>query len=274
MRLQDPEGLIVSRGGEGSRRQFLTGWLRGRELALVGVGAIVWSYALEDARGSVLPRRPPGAQEGNDFLAACIKCGQCVEACPYGTLRLARAGEAAALGSPYFEPRQVPCYMCPDAPCIAACPTGALVSGTPIEAARMGLAVLSDQENCLAFQGLRCEVCYRACPLMGEAIHIEFQPQERTGKHAFFLPVVRSDACTGCGMCEHACPLEEAAIKVMPRQLAMGRLGDNYRFGWKESPVISRDFQPSDSVPEPGAWRDNTRRVIEELEDLSGIEDR
>ena len=34
----------------------------------------------------------------------------------------------------------------------------------------MGLAVLSDQENCLAFQGLRCEVCYRACPLMGEAI--------------------------------------------------------------------------------------------------------
>ena len=57
MRLQDPEGLIVSRGGEGSRRQFLTGWLRGRELALVGVGAMVWSYALEDARGSVPSQR-------------------------------------------------------------------------------------------------------------------------------------------------------------------------------------------------------------------------
>ena len=90
----------------------------------------------------------------------------------------------------------------------------------------MGLAVLSDRENCLAFQGLRCEICYRACPLLGKAISIDFQPQERTGKHAFFLPVVRSEACTGCGMCEHACPLEEAAIKVMPRQLAMGKLGE------------------------------------------------
>ena len=144
----------------------------------------------------------------------------------------------------------------------------------PVEINRMGLAVLSDQENCLAFQGLRCEVCYRACPLMGEAISIEFLPQDRTGKHAFFLPVVRSDACTGCGMCEHACPLEEAAIKVMPRRLAMGRLGDNYRIGWKERSTISRDFQPSDGTPEPGAWRDNTDRVLEELEDLSGIEDR
>jgi ferredoxin-type protein NapG len=264
----------MSGGDHGSRRRFLTGWLRGRELALAGVGAIVWSYALEDARGSELSRRPPGALEGSDFLAACIKCGQCVEACPYGTLRLATAGQEPALGSPYFEPRQVPCFMCPDAPCIAACPSGALVSETPIEEARMGLAVLSDQENCLAFQGLRCEVCYRACPLMGKAIGIEFRPQDRTGKHAFFLPVVRSDLCTGCGMCEHACPLEEAAIKVMPRRLAMGKLGDNYRFGWKESPEISRDFEPSDSMPEAGAWRDNTRRVIEELEDLSGIEDR
>jgi len=272
VRLQGQEGLSMAVGGEGSRRRFLTGWIRGRELALAGVGGILWAYALEDARGSELPRRPPGAQEGRDFLAACIKCGQCVEACPYGTLRLARAGEAAALGSPYFVPRQVPCYLCPDAPCIAACPTGALVQGTPIEDARMGLAVLSDQENCLAFQGLRCEVCYRACPLMGEAITLEFQPQERTGKHAFFLPVVRSEACTGCGICEHACPLDEAAIKVMPRGLAMGRLGDNYRFGWKERPAISRDFQPSDSAPEPGMWKDNTQRVLEELEDLSGIE--
>jgi ferredoxin-type protein NapG len=264
----------MSGEGEVTRRRFLTGWLRGRELALAGVGAIVWSHAIEDAQGSELSRRPPGAREGSDFLAACIKCGQCVEACPYDTLRLAKAGEAVALGSPYFEPRQVPCYMCPDAPCIAACPTGALVAGTPIEEARMGVAVLSDQENCLAFQGLRCEVCYRACPLMGEAITLEFRPQARTGKHAFFLPVVRADACTGCGMCEYACPLEEAAIRVMPHRLALGKLGDNYRFGWKETATISRDFQPSDSRPEPGVWRDNTERVLEEMENLSGIEDR
>ena len=35
------------------------------------------------------------------------------------------------------------------------------------------LAVLIDQENCLNFQGLRCDVCYRVCPLIDEAITLE-----------------------------------------------------------------------------------------------------
>ena len=118
--------------------------------------------------------------------------------------------------------------------------------------------VLSDQETCLAFQGLRCEVCYRACPLMGDALVLDFRPNERTGKHAYFLPVVRSDACTGCGMCEHACVLEEAAIKVMPPELARGKLGDHYRFGWSEESEISRDFGPADSAPRRD-WKDNTK---------------
>ncbi|MFA6019322.1 MAG: 4Fe-4S binding protein, partial [Rhodospirillales bacterium] len=30
-----------------------------------------------------MPRlRPPGAIDENEFLAACIKCGQCVQVCP------------------------------------------------------------------------------------------------------------------------------------------------------------------------------------------------
>ncbi|MGL5200696.1 MAG: ferredoxin-type protein NapG, partial [Aeromonas veronii] len=52
--------------------------------------------------------------------------------------------------------------------------------------------------------------------------------------HAMFLPTVHSDVCTGCGKCEHACVLEEAAIKVVPRQLAKGELGHHYRLGWEE----------------------------------------
>jgi ferredoxin-type protein NapG len=72
-------------------------------------------------------------------------------------------------------------------------------------------------------------------------------------------------------MCEHACVLEEAAIKVMPPDLARGKLGDHYRFGWSEEPEISRDFGPADSAPRRD-WKDSTERVLEELEDLSGIE--
>ncbi len=70
----------------------------------------------------------------------------------------------------------------------------------------MGLAVLVDQENCLNFQGLRCDVCYRECPKIDEAITLELERNTRTGKHARFLPTVHSDACTGCGKCKkYAC---------------------------------------------------------------------
>ena len=34
--------------------------------------------------------------------------------------------------------------------------------------------------------------------------------------------------------CEQACVLEEAAIKVLPMDLAKGLLGRHYRLGWKE----------------------------------------
>jgi ferredoxin-type protein NapG len=41
--------------------------------------------------------------------------------------------------------------------------------------------------------------------------------------------VVASEHCTGCGLCERACILEEAAIKVMPIRLARGGRGLAYR---------------------------------------------
>jgi ferredoxin-type protein NapG len=256
-----------------SRRTFLTGAFRGRNLALASTGGIAWSYVLSKSRGAEAHLRPPGAREEADFLAACIKCGQCVEACPFDTLSLASVEQEQAMGVPYFEPRKIPCYMCEDPPCIDACPTDALIDDTPIEEARMGLAVLIDRETCLAFQGLRCEVCYRACPLIGKAITLDFRPQERTGKHAFFLPVVDSEHCTGCGKCEHACILEQAAIKVLPRDVAKGKLGDHYRFGWKEDAVISRDFTAPEAAPDIPAWRENMGRVLESMDDLSGIEE-
>jgi ferredoxin-type protein NapG len=256
-----------------SRRAFLTGAFRGRNLALAGTGALVWAHLVSESRGAEINLRPPGAREEPDFLARCIKCGQCVEACPFDTLTLATLDAKPATGVPFYEPRKTPCYMCEDTPCISACPTDALQPDTPIEQARMGLAVLIDQESCLAFQGLRCEVCYRACPLMGKAIHLEFQPQERTGKHAFFLPVVDSANCTGCGMCEHDCILEKPAIKVLPRDLAQGRLGPHYRFGWQEDAVITRDFTAPRTAPDLPEWDDNVNRVIESLEDLSGVQE-
>jgi len=218
-----------------SRRDFLS------NAGLAGCGVGLFSLALSsvvsEAKGK-LPAdaiRPPGAIEEDVFLSACVRCGLCVRDCPYDTLDLAEIGSTSVTGTPFFNARNIPCEMCDDIPCVVACPTGALdKSLNNIDDAKMGVAVLLDHENCLNYLGLRCEVCYRVCPLINEAITLESSANLRTGKHAIFIPTVHSDKCTGCGKCEQSCVLEEAAIKVLPERLALGQMGAHYRLGWEE----------------------------------------
>jgi len=218
------------------RRKFILDMARG--IGIATLGGFVWSAYLDEATASQLTLRPPGALKEDDFLKTCIKCGLCVEACPYDTLLLAKPGDKKPLGTPYFVPRDVPCYMCPDIPCVPVCPTGALdkeivtTDGKlDINIADMGVAVIDDQ-SCIAFWGIQCDACYRACPILGEAITVEYSKNERTGKHAFLKPIVHADKCTGCGMCEQACVTEKAAIFILPREVALGRAGDYYIKGW------------------------------------------
>ena len=218
------------------RRKFILNMARGAGLATIS--GFVWSAFIGEATASSLILRPPGAINENDFLKTCIKCGLCVEACPYDTLLLAKPGDNKPLGTPYFVARDIPCYMCPDIPCVPVCPTGALDESSvttdgvlDINVADMGLAVIDDN-SCIAFWGIQCDACYRACPLLGEAITIEYSKNERTGKHAFMKPVVVPDICTGCGMCEQACVTEKPAIFVLPREVAEGKAGDYYIKGW------------------------------------------
>jgi len=214
--------------------------------ALAATAGLGWSFLLQQqAAASPFAIRPPGALSETDFNAKCIKCGQCVLDCPYDTLDLAKAGDTLPIGTPYFIPRDVPCYMCPDIPCVKACPTGALDPElTKIEESRMGLAVI-DIENCLSWQGLRCEICHRECPVSGTAISVEHHPR-KLSKHAMFVPLVHSDACTGCGICEKACPTDKAAIKVVDPRLVQGEIGEHYRLGWKIDTPITKDFKSSD----------------------------
>jgi ferredoxin-type protein NapG len=226
------------------RRQFLGGMAGAAGCAaLAGLG--LGAYVRQTRALPAAALRPPGALAEQRFLGACLRCGLCVRACPYDTLRLAALGDGVASGTPYFTARRAPCEMCPDIPCVNACPSGALDrSLDDIDGARMGLAVLVDQETCLNYQGLRCEVCYRVCPLLGKAITLELRHNQRTGKHAMFIPTVHCEHCTGCGKCESACVLEEAAIKVLPIAQAKGELGGHYRLGWKEKERAGRPLGP------------------------------
>ena len=204
------------------------------------------------AKDGVALRPPFALSDEQQFAEACIRCGQCVQACPYDMLYLASWISDLQAGPPYFIARKNPCEMCEDIPCAKACPSGALdANADDINQARMGLAVLLDHETCLNWQGLRCDVCYRVCPLIDKAITLEMQHNERTGKHAYLIPTVHSDACTGCGKCEEACVLEEAAIKVLPMQLAKGVLGHHYRFGWQEKDKAGHSLFEGETISLP-----------------------
>lgn len=251
---------MKERGGfDPKRRRAL------KEMATYCVGATAITAFLAGIAGlsRSLPAaalRPPGALPEDRFLSACVRCGLCVRSCPYKTLKLAEIGDGPAVGTPYFNARSVPCEMCDDIPCVKACPTGALEHGlVDIEKARMGQAVLTGRDTCLNMQGLRCDVCYRVCPLIDKAITLQMTHNARTAKHAIFEPVVHSDKCTGCGKCEKACVLEETAIRVLPLSLAHGAEDRHYRRGWEEKQKAGKELVPGiidlpDRLPSlPGA---------------------
>jgi len=161
--------------------------------------------------------RPPGALNETEFLAACIRCGKCIQKCPYKSLKTGTISDGIAIGTPYFDLRETPCYLCEDMPCIKSCPTDALNHELPnIYESHIGKAVITDRENCLSLNGLRCEICYRVCPLIDKAIVLRKTEHPITRKHTIFEPVVNAESCTGCGICEHSCPLDISAIDVLP----------------------------------------------------------
>lgn len=224
-----------------SRRNMLKTMLRGA--GLMGIGGAAWGGVAEGLQGSELTLRPPAAIDEKDFAKACIRCGDCVEACPYDTLILATPDDNTAIGTPYFKARNIPCYLCTDAPCVINCPSGALdvkniteseSNSLNINKSRMGVAIV-DHNSCIAFWGIQCDACYRACPLLGEAISLKFEQNERTGKHAVMTPVVNGDICTGCGLCEHACVTENPSIIVLPTKVAKGKAGAHYIKSWEKN---------------------------------------
>ncbi len=195
------------------------------------------------AKGSLL-LRPPGSIEEKPFLASCIKCGQCVQICPVHAIRLSDFNNGLInIGTPYINARAGACdFSCTGVQCVLACPTGALdhrIAKKPDEV-RIGLARLYP-ERCLSVKGQLytgpepknynpdlyrwkvkpeeyrehiCRLCVDKCPIGAKAITME-EIKAPDGR-VYLRPTVQ-EGCTGCGVCEMVCPVQEAAIKVIPR---------------------------------------------------------
>ena len=157
--------------------------------------------------------RPPGALPEAEFLARCVRCGECLRACLTNTLQpdWYRAG-LEGLWAPHMNLRHAHCeYSCNV--CGQVCPTGAIrpLALAEKQHAKVGTAVIS-RHTCLAWaEDRRCQICDEICPY--NAIWVL-----RDAKHKVGLPVVDTTRCVGCGTCEEKCPVTgEADIVILPQ---------------------------------------------------------
>lgn len=147
--------------------------------------------------------RPPGALPEADFLAQCIRCVRCRDACPSLAIKLASIGDPFPAGTPFIAANQDACHLC--LACTETCPTEALQPLTEKKDVRMGVAEV-DPRTCVSINGTGvCGACHTACPFKNSAI--------TQGAHN--APTVHPDFCVGCGLCEEACIVEGTkAIRV------------------------------------------------------------
>lgn len=151
--------------------------------------------------------RPPGVAEEAVFLSLCTRCDDCIKACPHNSIKRAGKDYGTAAGTPIIIPKEKPCYLCDDFPCIKACIPGALNPLKSKEEVQMGVAVINIS-RCLAYADQPCRACVTKCPLTGKAITYDD-----------FKPIIHEDACVGCGVCEQVCRTvnDLCAIKTLGR---------------------------------------------------------
>jgi len=182
--------------------------------------------------------RPPGAIEDDDsFLAACIRCYRCQDACEPGAIQFFTERDGKHFHSPYVDPSIKACEPCMK--CTQLCPTTALSPLTMAQRREVQMATVELREDlCLSYKAKRirdeqammmrlgrapteseapnerrgpCGECYMFCPVREHAIKLE--------PGAFLAPLVFEEECIGCGMCEEICRVMlrgDPAIRVVP----------------------------------------------------------
>jgi polyferredoxin len=174
--------------------------------------------------------RPPMSREEKDFLTSCIRCGECVKACPSGILKPAGLEHGLrALWTPVMVATEGACVQGCNA-CSQACPTDAILK-YPIQNKydyKAGTAIF-ETSRCVSYtDGKFCSECVRACPTDAIVWAPGWEPELAPGqpKQGADQPApagqvpsrpikIRFESCVGCGACENVCE------DVVPGRAAM-----------------------------------------------------
>ncbi|MCP4549818.1 MAG: 4Fe-4S dicluster domain-containing protein [bacterium] len=191
---------VSTKSGQTSRRTFL------RSVTLAGglIGASLMGF-IPVIKGWVKRLRPPGALVETDFLASCIKCGQCVQVCPVEAIHIADLDDGIGVGTPYIDPRAQACdFSCDGLQCVLACPTGALTHHIDYpHQAEMAMAKIVNPTLCLASRGEGVHGSARGRDFKGKLRYTEidrWNPISVT-EHPYDLDV--------CDLCVRQCPIEQ-----------------------------------------------------------------
>ncbi len=242
--------------GEESTRTVFSPYRRG--LLLAGAGGLGTAALTLSGAGHLLgdtgthriipPEliRPPGARPEDSFLRRCYRCGACLQACPTNTLQpFGLAAGLPGLLTPVVTPQIGPC----DPACTICgqiCPTQAIRALSPPERiwAKVGTAQVL-RHKCLAWEfDRKCLVCDEVCPF--DAIALKRVPDLKAA-----VPFVDEKRCSGCGFCEHHCPVEaRPAIVVEPMEALRLEKG-TYR---AEAHRIGLDLKIRRTRPLPAAY--------------------
>jgi MauM/NapG family ferredoxin protein len=163
--------------------------------------------------------RPPGSLPEADFLAKCVRCGECMKVCPTNAIQPAalQAG-AEGIWTPFLDMDIGYCeYEC--TLCGQVCPTQAIrrLEVEQKKKVKIGLAYF-DRNRCLPYASARsCIVCEEHCPTPKKAIW--FQEVEVTNARGVRLvvkqPQIDAELCIGCGICQTKCPMADRAAVLV-----------------------------------------------------------
>jgi len=183
----------------GSRRLFIS--------SLAGLSAGVLAAPLMKRAGNKDQIRPPSSLPEQEYLLNCIRCGNCIGACPTDIITQQTNADLLSFLAPAVDFSESYC-LTECTRCGEVCPSGALARFSLHDKKSLVMATVHvDYEHCLLYNQKECNQCKLYCDY--DAVSYQIPPGLMNP-----VPVFDKDRCVGCAACKIVCPANVIHLDV------------------------------------------------------------